>query len=48
MGVIVLTGKSCSGKDSTREELENAYEIYKKNQYGAYLRDILDGKYIDS
>lgn len=22
MGVIILTGKSCSGKDSVREELE--------------------------
>ncbi len=24
-----------------------AYEILKKNQYGKYLKDILDGKYID-
>ncbi len=31
----------------TREQLEKVYEIYKKNQYGAYLKDILDGKYID-
>ena len=31
----------------TREQLEQVYEIYKKNQYGAYLKDILDGKYID-
>ena len=23
------------------------YEIYKKNQYGAYLKDVMDGKYID-
>ena len=30
-----------------REKLEKIYEIYKKNQYGAYLKDILDGKYID-
>jgi hypothetical protein len=21
--------------------------VYRKNQYGAYLKDILDGKYID-
>ena len=30
-----------------REQLERTYEVYKKNQYGAYLKDILDGKYID-
>ena len=24
-----------------------AYEIYKKNQYGQYLKDVIDGKYID-
>ncbi|MBO4411936.1 MAG: glucose-1-phosphate thymidylyltransferase RfbA [Lachnospiraceae bacterium] len=31
----------------SREMLEQAYELYKKNQYGAYIKDILDGKYID-
>jgi len=31
----------------SREELEKTCEVYKKNQYGAYLRDVLDGKYID-
>ena len=31
----------------TREQLERTYEVYRKNQYGAYLKDILDGKYID-
>ena len=31
----------------SREELEKIYEIYKKNQYGAYLRDLMDGKFID-
>ena len=30
-----------------REEMEAAYEMYKKNEYGRYLRDILDGKYIE-
>lgn len=29
------------------KKLKEIYEIYKKNQYGAYLKDILDGKYID-
>jgi len=24
------------------------YEVLKKNQYGAYLKDVLDGKYIDA
>ncbi len=31
----------------TREQLEAVYEVHKKNQYGAYLKDILDGKYIE-
>ena len=31
----------------SREQLEEAYEIYKKNQYGAYLKKIMDKKYID-
>ncbi len=31
----------------SREELTAAYESLKKNQYGQYLKDILDGKYID-
>lgn len=30
-----------------REEVEKAYEMYKKNEYGRYLKDVLDGKYID-
>ncbi len=29
-----------------KEQLESVYEIYKKNQYGAYLRDLLDGKFL--
>ena len=31
----------------TRGELEAVWESMKKNQYGQYLRDVLDGKYID-
>ena len=31
-----------------REELHKAADLYKKNQYGAYLQDVLDGKYIDN
>ena len=31
----------------TREQLEATIEIYKKNQYGRYLQDVLDGKYLD-
>lgn len=30
-----------------RDEVLKAYEILKKNQYGKYLKDVLDGKYID-
>lgn len=31
----------------TREDMLAAYEVLKKNQYGQYLKDVLDGKYID-
>ena len=30
-----------------KEKLGKAYELYQKNQYGRYLKDVLDGKYID-
>lgn len=31
----------------TREDVLQVYEVMKKNQYGQYLMDVLDGKYID-
>ena len=31
----------------TKEEVLETYEILKKNQYGQYLKDVLDGKYVD-
>lgn len=31
----------------SREQLREIYQMYKKNQYGMYLKDVLDGKYID-
>ncbi|MBQ6875616.1 MAG: glucose-1-phosphate thymidylyltransferase RfbA [Lachnospiraceae bacterium] len=31
----------------TEDEMWAAYEVHKKNEYGAYLRDVLEGKYID-
>ena len=31
----------------SREEVMAVYEVLKKNQYGQYLKDVLDGKYID-
>ena len=31
----------------SKEELTAVYETLKKNQYGQYLKDVLDGKYID-
>ena len=31
----------------SREEVLKTYEIVKKNQYGQYLKDVLDGKYRD-
>ena len=32
----------------SREDVMRIYEILKKNQYGQYLKDVLDGKYIDT
>lgn len=31
-----------------REDVMAVYEVLKKNQYGQYLKDVLDGKYIDA
>lgn len=31
----------------TKEDVMETYESMKKNQYGSYLLDVLDGKYID-
>ena len=31
----------------TQEDILEVYEVLKKNQYGQYLKDVLDGKYID-
>ena len=31
-----------------REDVMATYEICRKNQYGQYLKDVLDGKYMDS
>ncbi|MBE5999089.1 MAG: glucose-1-phosphate thymidylyltransferase RfbA [Sarcina sp.] len=31
----------------SREDVLQTYEILKKNQYGQYLKDVLDGKYLD-
>ena len=30
---------------TTKEEVLEVYELLKKNQYGQYLKDVLDGKY---
>lgn len=30
-----------------KEDVMAVYEVLKKNQYGQYLKDVLDGKYID-
>lgn len=32
----------------TRDDVLSVYEVLKKNQYGQYLKDVLDGKYLDS
>lgn len=30
------------------EDMKKAIAVYRKNQYGAYLQDVLDGKYLDN
>ena len=32
----------------SKAEVLEVYEILKKNQYGQYLKDVLDGKYLDA
>lgn len=31
----------------SKEDVLNVYKVLKKNQYGQYLKDVLDGKYLD-
>lgn len=31
----------------SKDDMLEAYEVLKKNQYGQYIKDVLDGKYID-
>ncbi|MFV0341425.1 MAG: glucose-1-phosphate thymidylyltransferase RfbA [Anaerocolumna sp.] len=31
----------------TKEDILKVYEVLKKNQYGQYLKDVIDGKYLD-
>ena len=31
----------------SKEDVYKTYEVLKKNQYGQYLKDVIDGKYID-
>lgn len=31
----------------SKQQLNDSYLLYKKNQYGKYLKDVMDGKYID-
>ena len=31
----------------SREDVLKTYEVLKKNQYGKYLKDVLDGRYVD-
>ena len=31
----------------TKEQVMEAYETMKKNEYGQYLKDVVDGKFID-
>mgnify|MGYP000502902776 CR=1 FL=1 len=46
---LALRSRFESGTDhvDSKDELNTAYELYKKNQYGKYLKDVMDGKFID-
>ena len=35
-------------KAFSKEEVLKVYELLKKNQYGQYLMDVLNGKYLDA
>ncbi|MCH4287640.1 MULTISPECIES: glucose-1-phosphate thymidylyltransferase RfbA [Bacillota] len=32
----------------SKEDVMRSYEVLKKNEYGKYLKDVLDGKYLDA
>ena len=32
----------------TKEDVMKSIEVMKKNQYGQYLQDVIDGKYVDA
>ena len=42
-----VNGKTI-GKPELSEKAQKYYEKLKKNQYGQYLKDIVDGKYLDT
>ena len=43
----MLRGDSLPQWLDFKNEVLKVYEELKKNQYGQYLKDVLDGKYID-
>lgn len=45
--IACLEEIACKNGWIGRKELQKTYEVYKKNQYGAYLKDVLEEKYID-
>ena len=40
-----LEEKLCKKLRISKDELMEVYEVMKKNQYGQYLKDVMDGKY---
>lgn len=45
--IACLEEIACLNGWISREQVLETYETLKKNQYGQYLKDVLDGKYID-
>ena len=48
--IITVIGTWCAmriGNSPNYDQLLKAYESMKKNEYGKYLMDVLEGKYVD-
>ena len=43
-----LVEKNTGWLEFVETEVLDMYEVLKKNQYGQYLKDVLDGKYLDA
>ena len=47
-GKIIQLNEERMMPEQCESLIREIYELLKKNQYGQYLKDVLDGKYLDS